>query len=260
MNKTSSIGLAALLTLPLVLACAAVPDLDGEVDPDVDDQTRDEAVETSTDALNGRTCYCAGKYACGHSSSASYMYSKARVALGAAGVPVSALTQTYGDATASVGTHCPEPGTAYSAATDIQQSADPCGRVRRLRAQGFAAWFRTAPEFPGNLHIHAIYAGAPGMKASLKRQVDSFLQGRNGLASNGIENHCPITEGEKNVVRAARAGGASTCVAGGSYCGGDKLTGDASTLYRCNADGKGTILQKCANGCSVNSGRDDACR
>lgn len=189
------------------------------------------------------------------------MYPGARAALAAAGVPESALTQTYGDAPASVGTHCPEPGKSYSAATDMQQGSDPCGRTRRLRLQGFAAWFRTAPEFPGNLHIHAVYAGAPGLKASLKRQVDSFLQGRDGLARNKIDNHCPITEAEKAAVRSA-LGGAPTgsCVVGGSYCGGDKLAGDPDTLYRCNADGTGTVIRKCENGCSVNPGRDDSCR
>ena len=181
-------------------ACSAAPDLDLDLDDDgdaeIDDETRGEAVATTSDAL-GRRCYCAGRFACGHSRSATYMYSKARTALAAAGVSEAALSQTYGDAQASVGTHCPEPGTSYSAATDMAQGSDPCGRVRRLRAQGFAAWFRTAPEFPGNLHIHAVYAGTPNLKASLQRQVASFLQGRNGLASNAIERHCPITEAEK---------------------------------------------------------------
>jgi hypothetical protein len=187
------------------------------------------------------------------------MHPKARTALKAAGVSETALTQTYGDAPASVGTHCPEPGASYSAASDMAQGADPCGRVRRLRAQGFAAWFRTAPEFPGNLHIHAVYAGTPGMKASLQRQVASFLQGRNGLASNAIEKHCPITEAEKSAVQRVKSGAAASCVAGGTYCGGNKIKGDANTLYRCNADGTGTAVEKCAKGCSINPGRNDSC-
>jgi hypothetical protein len=203
------------------------------------------------------------------------MYSGAHAAMLAAGVPDSSLTQTYGDAPASVGTHCPEPGKTYSAATDLAQSADPCGRTRKLRAQGFAAWFRTAPEFPGNLHIHAVYAGAPGLKSSLQRQVASFLDGRDGLAGNKIDAHCPITEAEKAAVRRAQSGGTAptntgagtgtantataTCVTGGSYCGGDKITGDSKTLYRCNGAAAPTVIQVCANGCSVNAGRDDSC-
>jgi hypothetical protein len=170
-----------------------------EAAPDVGEQ----ADELSEDEPGASTCYCTGSYACGHSKSASYMFTDARTALATAGVPESDLTQTYGDAAASVGTHCPEPGKTYSAATDIRQSSNPCGRVHELRMQGFAAWFRTAPEFPGNLHIHAVYAGAPGLKDSLKKQVASFLQGRNGLKSDAIDTHCPITVDEKDAVSAA---------------------------------------------------------
>ena len=145
-------------------------------------------------------CYCTGKFACGHSKSPSYMYSAAHKAMNAAGVPDSLLTQTYGDAAASVGTHCPEPGHTYSLATDIQSGSNPCGRTHALRLHGFAAWYRTAPEFPGNNHIHAVYPG-PGMKSSLVHQVSSFLEGRDGLAGNKIDHHCPITQAEKDAVR-----------------------------------------------------------
>ncbi|MBX3228974.1 MAG: hypothetical protein KIT84_41415 [Labilithrix sp.] len=225
---------------------------------EIEDHDEDEEVETSTDAL-GRTCYCAGKAACTSSKNAIYMYPGARAALAAAGVPESALTQTFGDAAASVGTHCPEPGKSYSAASDLVQGPDPCGRVRKMRMQGFAAWFRTAPEFPGNLHIHAVYAGTPAMKASLERQVASFLAGRDGLARNEIDGHCPITEAEKAAVRRVQSGGASACVAGGTYCGGGKVKGDPSTLYRCNATGAPTVVEVCTNGCTVNPGRNDSC-
>lgn len=254
MNKM----LIAALAFLAPLACAA---LNEDPDDEVDEATKAEAVGASTDAL-GRTCYCTGAFACKSSRSANYMYSGARAALAAAGVPESALTQTYGDATASVGTHCPEPGKTYSAAADMQQGANPCDRVRKLRAQGFAAWYRTAPFAP---HIHAVYAGAPGMKASLERQVASFLQGRNGLAGNAVETNCAISEADKAAVRAALAGDASSpppqgrCVENGTYCGGDKVPGDPNTLYRCNADGTVTAIERCANGCSINPGRNDTC-
>jgi hypothetical protein len=246
------------VSLFVFTACA---ELDPEADDEVDAQTKAEAKGETSDAL-GRTCYCTGAAACGHSASPSYMYAGAHSAMLAAGVTDASLTQTFGDAPASVGTHCPEPGKPYSAATDIQIGSDPCGRTRKLRAQGFAAWFRTAPEFPGNLHIHAVYPGAPGIKTSLQHQVASFLDGRDGLAGNKIDAHCPITDSEKAAVRAAQAGSttnASACVAGGAYCGGDKVKGDASTLYRCNADGTTTVIEACANGCAVKSGAEDAC-
>lgn len=53
---------------------------------------------------------------------------------------------------------------------------------------------------------------------------------------------------------------ATACKVGGAYCGGDKLDGDPSILYRCVASGAPTILERCAHGCRVMaSGVDDAC-
>ncbi|MEO6573130.1 MAG: CHAP domain-containing protein [Polyangiaceae bacterium] len=52
-----------------------------------------------------------------------------------------------------------------------------------------------------------------------------------------------------------------TCFPGGSYCGGDKVKGDANTLYRCNSAGNGaTEIRQCPGHCSVNSGTDDSCK
>jgi hypothetical protein len=45
----------------------------------------------------------------------------------------------------------------------------------------------------------------------------------------------------------------------GLYCGGDYISGDASTLYRCTS-GSLSVEQACANGCVVeSSGVDDHC-
>ena len=52
----------------------------------------------------------------------------------------------------------------------------------------------------------------------------------------------------------------NNCVVGGLYCGGDKVTGDAKTLYRCNGKvTKPTVIEHCSAGCKVNSGTDDSC-
>lgn len=56
--------------------------------------------------------------------------------------------------------------------------------VESLRKAGFAAWFRTCPEFCNNDHIHAVAIGDKEMSPSAKSQVDSFYSGRNGLANN----------------------------------------------------------------------------
>ena len=210
-----------------------------------------------------RRCYCAQPYTCGHSTSTSYMYSKAITAMNAAGLNSGLIMQSYGDAPASVGTHCPEPGHSYSAATDFASGSSPCTRTRALRAKGFAAWYRVPPSF--SRHIHAIYPGAPGLKSSLRSQVSSFLSGRNGLASNGVDTICPITSAEKAAVIRARDGSESSpsggnCVPGGLYCGTDKVDGHRNSLYRCNSNHSASLVRACAHGCSINSGDDDSCR
>ena len=55
-------------------------------------------------------------------------------------------------------------------------------------------------------------------------------------------------------------GAGGTCTAGGFYCGGDKLDGDPQTLYKCQANGSGTVAKSCPNGCQVNPGTDDTCK
>lgn len=106
------------------------------------------------------------------------------------------IVQTLGHAQASAGTHgkdgifTNESGEieSYSAALDLSVKHPPLTVTQRealLKAlwdEGFAAWYRTAPEFPGNQHIHAIYMGVP-MKRSLRNQAHSFLAHRSGLVS-----------------------------------------------------------------------------
>jgi hypothetical protein len=56
----------------------------------------------------------------------------------------------------------------------------------------------------------------------------------------------------------AAVGGA--CTQGGVYCGGDKVAGDPGSLYQC-ANGSGTFVMRCTNGCVVNAAPNkDACR
>ncbi|MBK7863845.1 MAG: hypothetical protein IPJ65_35610 [Archangiaceae bacterium] len=231
------------------------PSLEGPAD-DVELADAEDLVSSEESAL--RHCYCRAPYACVHSSSPSHMYSGAHWAMRKAGVSDSSLIQTYGDVRASVGTHCPESGTTWSAATDIASGSSPCARTRALRRQGFAAWYRVPPSF--SRHIHAVYAGAPEMKQSLKNQVASFLQGRNGLASNGVDSICPITAAEKAAVIAAREH-RYPCSPGGLYCGTDVVWGYRNTLYRCNSNHTASAVRSCRRGCDINpSGIADACR
>ncbi len=255
MNKLSPkvLIVTALVAVPLFAACSVSSGADDEEDP-----------QGAEEELGGSGHYCPAPYTGGHSSSPKYMYPGAHAAMLAAGVPDGALIQTFGDAPASVGTHCPEPGTSYSDATDFDPGPNACARVHALRMHGFAAFYRVPPSF--GYHIHAVYAGAPVMKSSLKSQLSSFYAKRNGLVSNVIETHCPITNEEIAAVKAVANGGGGGnvsgggCVPGGTYCGGDKVGGKANTLYRCNSNDTASPLAVCADGCRVNPGSDDNCR
>jgi hypothetical protein len=54
--------------------------------------------------------------------------------------------------------------------------------------------------------------------------------------------------------------GSGGCVAGGFYCGGDKVTGDPTALYKCTSGSTGTLVAQCATTCVWNNGSDDACQ
>jgi hypothetical protein len=258
---------AALLATGALAACSAPPESAGQgLHVEEDDRPRRDAGAASEEVvLSASTCFCPGEFACGRSTSPSQMYPAARTALGAAGVPTTDLLVSYEDTPELHGTHCIDNGTSYSATTDLREGANPCERAHRLRQQGFAAWFRTAPEFPDAPHIHAVYAGAAStMNDDKKQEVEAFLRGGDGLADEKQDEHCPITQEEIRTVREAftSAGAGSpteNCVPGGSYCGGGEVSGDSSTLYRCNGDGSATLIKKCGNGCRVNPGANDSC-
>lgn len=57
--------------------------------------------------------------------------------------------------------------------------------VKALRLAGFAAWSRRAPEFPDELHIHAVAIGDKQLHPQAKAQVEQYLKGQNGLANHG---------------------------------------------------------------------------
>ena len=75
------------------------------------------------------------------------------------------------------------------------------------------------------------------------------------IARGACRNGCLVRPGKDD----ACSGGAAACLAGGRYCGGDKLDGDPQTLYICMA-GAGVAPQRCADGCVVHTSDDDACR
>jgi hypothetical protein len=205
------------------------------------------------------------------------LHPRASDALRSIGVTASRIVQTIGNAAASAGTHAQDGtvnGHPYSAATDLSVSGLSNTQIQNLLARlakvGFAAWFRQPGHdgWPASevRHIHAVYANAK-MKASLRSQVRSWLVGRNGLVSNTLYGFFHWSAAEKAVVRHkftqsadGTTNGGASCFVGGSYCGGDKIGGDPSTLFRCTGTGAPAVIRHCANGCAVRSGQDDACR
>jgi hypothetical protein len=205
------------------------------------------------------------------------LHPRASDALRSIGVSASRIMQTIGNAAASAGTHAQDGtvnGHPYSAATDLSVSGLSDTQIRnllsRLAKVGFAAWFRQPGHdgWPASevRHMHIVYANAK-MKASLRSQVRSWLAGRNGLVSNTLYNFFHWPAADKAVVRRkftqsadGTTNAGASCFVGGSYCGGDKIDGDPSTLFRCTGTGAPTVIRHCANGCAVQSGQDDACK
>jgi hypothetical protein len=204
------------------------------------------------------------------------LHPRASDAFRSIGITASRLMQTIGGAPASAGTHLQDGtfhGHPYSAATDLSVSGLSNAQIRNLLARmakvGFAAWYRQPGHdgWPASevRHIHAVYANAR-MKTSLRSQVRSWLAGRNGLVSNTLYGFFHWTAAQKAAVRhkfalsqSGTTNSGSSCVVGGSYCGGDKLSGNPDTLYRCTT-GAPAVIRHCANGCVVHPGQDDTCR
>lgn len=67
--------------------------------------------------------------------------------------------------------------------------------VRALRQAGFAAWHRNPNQGPWPHHIHGIAIGDPTASASAKRQVQSYLNGGDGLGGSDPD---PVSEKGKS--------------------------------------------------------------
>lgn len=115
-------------------------------------------------------------------------------ALRRVGISSDRIMQTIGGAPDSKGTHLQDgtvAGQPYSAATDISVRNWSQRKIRsvleELGKEGFAAWYRQpgSDHWPSTSapHIHAVYVGCK-MKPILRRQVNAWLEGRNGLRSN----------------------------------------------------------------------------
>lgn len=77
------------------------------------------------------------------------------------------------------------------------------------------------------------------------------------LARGRCTHGCEVRPTEDDVC----LGGPERCEEGGFYCGGNELSGDPRTRYRCGAAGEALAPMECANGCVIApAGQDDYCR
>lgn len=122
------------------------------------------------------------------------------------GIPVNPTQGSYSDGPLSGDTH------RGGGAVDLSvlhprplSGAEIDEIVHAMRTVGFAAWYRTHPEWSGDRHIHGIAVDAPDLDPAAAAQVADLRRGRNGLASHGADRHAdmnlPVTTWEAYVSR-----------------------------------------------------------
>lgn len=99
------------------------------------------------------------------------------------GYPLTIIQGSYnaGGVAASAGTH------DGGGAVDVwgRGLSDATTVTNVLRRVGFAAWHRTPAQGNWGHHVHAIAIGDSDLSRGARNQVTAYLNGRNGLASNG---------------------------------------------------------------------------
>ncbi len=96
-----------------------------------------------------------------------------------------------------------------------------------------------------------------GVPADVPGAGEQPVPGRPGVVDEPGQTEDAGADPDPDAGAIVTSGG--NCSLNGLYCGGDKVIGDSKTLYKCNGPGTPTVVEKCASGCSVNSGRDDSC-
>jgi hypothetical protein len=97
-------------------------------------------------------------------------------------------------------------GKPYTGAVDISVRCLTEPQIRSLLEAlanlGFAGSYRKPghDDWKGPPHIHAVWAGAP-LKPILRWQVESWLEGRNGLGPNRPYEFWQASAAAKNTVR-----------------------------------------------------------
>lgn len=108
-------------------------------------------------------------------------------------IPIHPTQGSYSNGAASAGTH------SGGGAVDLSvlhpralTQEEILLIVRTMRKVGFAAWYRTKPEWSGGPHIHGIAVGCPDLTPAAAAQVLDLKHGLNGLASHGRDRHADM--------------------------------------------------------------------
>lgn len=105
-------------------------------------------------------------------------------------IPVHPTQGSYSDGSQSANTHKGGGAVDLSVINPRRLSeAEILKIVRCLRLVGFAAWYRTKPEWSGDPHIHAIAVGCPDLDPAAAAQVLDLKRGLNGLANHLPDRH-----------------------------------------------------------------------
>jgi hypothetical protein len=118
--------------------------------------------------------------------------------------------------------------------------------VVALRDAGFAAWYRNIPDHKTGIweiEIHAIDPIAPYLKPSLRRQLDDYLRGRDGLSRHlayDSDGRTILPNVEAFCARAARSGEVADYVPWGA--GRTAYRTGACPLRAARASGRGSRL------------------
>ena len=173
----------------------------------------------------------------------SGLHPRASDALRAAGVAGWRITQTIGNAPASAGYHAADGsvnGRTYCAAVDLSTSGLTETQIHNLLEKlakvGFAVWYRKDGRdgWRGANHIHAVYANSK-MKAQLRAQVRSWLDGRTGLVGNGVYGWHKFSATAKAAVKGKFSQSANGTTNGGAGVSGRVNTSGAPLTVRKSA-------------------------
>ena len=146
-------------------------------------------------------------------------------------------------------------------ALDVSYGADRGSAVTR-RADGAALSLPVATaialgNLPAPLAVRVVVSGVLlGASVGSGEAATTVAPGQHASVRVSLGS---VTDGGIDARPDGGADLAAGCMPGGLYCGGDKLVGDANTLYQCSSSGPPTPRGTCVAGCQVRAGRDDAC-